>query len=130
MTALEDTRPIATTTTASTHPSAIGSDLAQLLLEHPDLELASIRLVPRDDNGGVLIVGRVGQLAEPECSSCHTHDGHPHTEYCQLVDHASQLTHLELYGPIEGPHYEQRPADDPADEITCDGRNCGGYPHA
>lgn len=24
---------------------------------------------------------------------------------------------------------EQRPKDDPADEITCDGRNCGGRPH-
>lgn len=45
------------------------------------------------------------QQAEPECSSCHTVAGHPHTEYCQLVDHASQLTHLELYGPLEGPNY-------------------------
>lgn len=40
-----------------------------------------------------------------ECPSCHTTGGHPHTEYCQLVDHASQLTHLELNGPIEGPNY-------------------------
>lgn len=134
MTALEDTRPIVSTTTASTNPSVIGEDLAHLLVEHPELELASIRLIREDQ--GVHIAGRVGQLAQPVCdcypggfspetyegpqhhcpvhghgpnccSSCHAHDDHPHTEYCQ-----------------------QRPADDPLDEITCDGRNCGGRPHA
>lgn len=40
--------------------------------------------------------GELAQLADPECPSCHTHGEHPHTEYCQLVDHASQLTHAEL----------------------------------
>lgn len=28
--------------------------------------------------------GELAQLAEPECPSCHTVAGHPHTEYCQL----------------------------------------------
>jgi hypothetical protein len=38
----------------------------------------------------------VGDWPEPECPSCHAHGSQPHTEYCQLVDHASQLTHAEL----------------------------------
>jgi hypothetical protein len=60
MNALEDTRPIVHTTTASTNPNVIGEDLGQLLTEHPDLELASIRLI-RDDQS-VHIVGRLGPL--------------------------------------------------------------------
>lgn len=62
MNALEDRRPTAATTTASNNPNVIGEDLAHLLLEHPDLELASIRLIPNAD-GTVGIAGRIGQLA-------------------------------------------------------------------
>lgn len=121
MTHLEDTRPIVSYTTASLTPSVIGDDLAQLLLEHPELELASIRLIREDQ--GVHIVGRVGKLGEPECASCHTHDGHPHTEYCRIALIGDALIAAEIEA-------SRRPDDDPPDEITCDGRNCGGQPHA
>jgi hypothetical protein len=98
---LQDTRPIATTTTVTDNPHDIAYHLEALLCEHPDLELASLRLVP-GDAGPVMIFGRCGQLVdgEPGCPSCKVHGDQPHTEYCQLVDHASQLTHRELYGPL------------------------------
>lgn len=63
MNALEDRRPVAATTTSSDNPNVIGEDLAQLLLDNPDLELASIRLIPNND-GTVGIAGRIGHLAE------------------------------------------------------------------
>jgi hypothetical protein len=84
MTQLEDRRPVAATTTASDNPSVIGEDLAHLLVEHPDLELASIRLIPNDD-GTVGIAGRIGELATVECPQCHQPIGRPHTEYCPLA---------------------------------------------
>lgn len=66
----------------------------------------------------VAAVRRRFEAEQDECPSCHTVAGHPHTDYCQLVDHASQLTHLELNEPIEGPHYAKpeaarRPYVDP-----------------
>jgi hypothetical protein len=43
---------------------------------------------------------------------------------------------IPQYGPGQEHHpecprwvRESRPADDPADEIVCNGRNCGGHPH-
>lgn len=43
---------------------------------------------------------------------------------------------IPQYGPGQEHHREcprwqldVRPADDPAPEIVCDGRNCGGVPH-
>lgn len=32
-------------------------------------------------------------------------------------------------GLCEGCRLEERPEDDPAPVATCDGRDCGGYPH-
>lgn len=115
MNALEDRRPAAATTTSSNNPNVIGEDLAQLLLEHPDLELASIRLIPNDD-GTVGIVGRIGPLVTTrpvvglhggrcpscfrfeqhtpeciwginpvECPQCHQPTGRPHTDFCTLT---------------------------------------------
>ncbi|MEU4391631.1 hypothetical protein [Kribbella sp. NPDC023855] len=94
-----------------------------------------------------------------ECPSCHSTPGQPHTEYCQLagrvvpVDrpecgHATWPACQDQHAPTADPwtapldgievrrypgdpgHQAHRPEDDPADEITCDGRNCGGRPHA
>lgn len=94
---LDDPRPVAALTTATNHPNVIGADLGYLLATHPGIDLASIRLIPSLDGTVVGIAGRIGPA---ECRSCHTAAGHPHTEYCQLVDHASQLTWAELYGPL------------------------------
>jgi hypothetical protein len=33
------------------------------------------------------------------------------------------------HGGDHEPREEERPTDDPAPVIECDGRNCGGYPH-
>lgn len=84
MTALEDRRPVAAVTASSSHPNTIADDLAGLLVEHPDLELASIRFIPNDD-GTVGIAGRIGQLAGVECPQCHQPIGREHTEYCTLA---------------------------------------------
>lgn len=84
MSALEDRRPVVATTTVNDHPNVIGDDLAQLLIEHPDLELATIRLIPNDD-GTVGIAGRIGELASLECPQCRQALGRPHTEYCTLA---------------------------------------------
>lgn len=50
-----------------------------------------------------------------------------HLPWCGYVGgrHLSNCsdTHCDLGG-------DYRPVDDPADEVTCDGRNCGGKPHA
>lgn len=61
MTQLEDRRPVAALTTASDNPSVIGEDLAHLLVENPDIELTTIRLIPNND-GTVGIAGRIGPL--------------------------------------------------------------------
>lgn len=54
------------------------------------------------------------------CPQCHQEIGRPHTEYCTLAP-----------GEVwDGVLPEVRPADDPPDPITCNGRNCGGRPHA
>lgn len=84
MTQLEDRRPVAATTTASDHPDVIGEDLAHLLLEHPELDLASIRLLPRKD-GTVGIAGRIGAPPTVECPQCHQPIGREHTDYCTLA---------------------------------------------
>ena len=57
--------------------------LSRLLVDHSDLELASIRLIPNED-GTVGIAGRIGQLVEQtaEYDCCHQLEGRPHTEYC------------------------------------------------
>lgn len=55
-----------------------------------------------------------------ECPQCHQEAGRPHTEYCTLDPERVWADVLP----------EVRPADDPPDPITCDGRNCGGRPHA
>lgn len=139
MTALTDPRPhvfIEHQADVDDHLAAVsfGSLVRQLLDKYPDVELTTVRLWKHAANGfpTLRVDARRGQLGEPECPSCHTHGEHPHTEYCQLVDHASQLPHAELYpNQLQEIHRELiRPDDDPADEITCDGRNCGGYPHA
>lgn len=107
MTALEDTRPLAEITMdlrADHRAEDLGIVLQDLLDAQPDVELASIRITTRqvDFAEQVTMAGRVGPLVdgEPGCPSCHVHGDQPHTEYCQLVDHASQLTHPELYGPM------------------------------
>ncbi|HEY9354223.1 MAG TPA: hypothetical protein VIP28_13265 [Nocardioides sp.] len=146
MTALEDHRPVAATTTISRHPNVIGEDLAQLLLEHPDIELASIRLIPSTEHDGVGIAGRIGQIVEQtaEYPCCHQLIGRPHTEYCSIAeaDEADEADEQmrewfpKLFARIEAEveeldaELEQRPDDDPAPIPTCDGRNCGGQPHA
>lgn len=95
MTALEDRRPVAAVTTASDSPSVIGEDLGYLLGEHPDIELASIRLIPNGD-GTVGIAGRIGELAGVECPQCHQPAGRPHTEYCPLA------IREEVFGQLDG----------------------------
>ena len=74
------------------------------------------------DQGRCPVCPDHGDLADQaEYPCCHQLEGRPHTDYC--------LNALPSSG--EGlPLPEQRPDDDPADEITCNGRNCGGYPHA
>jgi hypothetical protein len=66
-----------------------------------------------------------------ECPSCHATPMQPHTEYCQLAGRAVPVDRPEC-GHATWPacQDQHRPDDDPADEITCDGRNCGGRPHA
>lgn len=84
MTALEDRRPAAALTTASGRPVWIGAVLSQLLTEHPEIDLTSVRLIPNED-GSVGIAGRVGPRPGVECPQCHTPVGRPHTEYCTLA---------------------------------------------
>lgn len=112
MTALEDTREVVTAQarlevwelTART-PGSAGDMLTSLLARWPDIDLPTIRIAleGEGEHDRFLIVrARRGPLVdgEPGCPSCHVHGAQPHTEYCQLVDHASQLTHIELYGPL------------------------------
>ncbi|MGH2671105.1 MAG: hypothetical protein ACRDH5_18685 [bacterium] len=83
MTELEDRRPVAATTTRGTHPDDVGRMLKRLLTDNPEIELASIRLIPNED-GTVGIAGRIGALAGVECPQCHQPAGRPHTDYCTL----------------------------------------------
>jgi hypothetical protein len=113
---LEDTRELVGKT-ATDHRAELGlyaaaasSAVFELLNAYPDVELATLQFrVDADEPPNITItaMGRRGPLVdgEPGCSSCHVHGDQVHTEYCQLVDHASQLTHLELYGPATGPNY-------------------------
>lgn len=84
MTALEDRRPVAAVTSPNSNPPWIGSMLSRLLVDNPDIELASVRLIPNGD-GTVGIAGRIGELAGVECPQCHQAAGRPHTEYCPLA---------------------------------------------
>lgn len=53
---------------------------------------------------------------------------------CEVVDHCNcagggEWPHEPQCG-LEPLHLvEERPADDPPDEIVCNGRDCGGFPH-
>lgn len=99
MTALTDTRLIVASDIVG-NPEHFAAELTLLLEAHPDADLPSLRLVEEETVGLWRWLVRIGPIVgEPECPSCHTHGTHPHTEYCQLVDHASQLTFVELYGP-------------------------------
>jgi hypothetical protein len=87
MTQLEDRRPVAAETAPNSEPGTIGDMLSQLIADNPELELASIRLIPKED-GSVGIAGRIGELTprllRVECPQCHQPAGRPHTEYCTL----------------------------------------------
>ncbi len=77
--------------------------VTSLLAKWPDVDLPTIHITLEgagEHDRFVRVTGRRGTISDPECPSCHTHGQHPHTEYCQLVDHASQLTFAELYGPM------------------------------
>lgn len=113
---LEDTRQLAVESTRH-DPDGYGTGegfgliVGRLFMNNPDVDPPTIRLAIVDGDPGLLrATGRVGALVdgEPGCPSCHVHGQQPHTEYCQLVDHASQLTHAELYGPATGPNYRPR----------------------
>ena len=126
MNALEDRRPVAATTTSSDNPSVIGEDLMHLLLEHPDIELASIRLIPNND-GTVGIAGRIGQLAAAaiECPQCHQPIGRPHTEFCTLAPdrvwpEGHHLVHSEAFIDQDDPRSHPHP---PLHVMSCD--ECG-----
>jgi hypothetical protein len=117
MTALTDPRPIATSgpvwINTEIQSARLAAEVEDLIEANPELELASLRIIvleQRPDSLRVEVVARVGALVdgEPGCPSCHVHGAQPHTEYCQLVDHASQLTYRELYGPPAA-----RQCDDP-----------------
>lgn len=84
MTQLNDRRSVAAITSRSPYADDIGKALTQLLEDEPELELASVRLIQRED-GLVGIAGRIGQLAGVECPQCHQPAGRPHTEYCTLA---------------------------------------------
>lgn len=94
MTALTDPRPhvfLEAESELDDHQdaAALGRLVRQLLDAHPDIELTTIRLWKHAADGvpTLRIDARRGQLGEPECPNCHTHGQHPHTDYCQLVDH-------------------------------------------
>jgi hypothetical protein len=112
---LEDTRELVgkTATDHRAEPglyaAAASSAVFELLNAYPGVELATLQFrvdadTPPDIT--ITVTGRRGPLIDGEagCPSCHVHGDQPHTEYCQLVDHASQLTWHELYSPIPGVH--------------------------
>jgi len=91
MNALEDTRELVTTTSAPDTLDAadapwrklhvfVAGFVEDLLSQWPDVELSMIRITDLD--GVITVTGRRGPLTPIECPSCHTHDGHPHTDYC------------------------------------------------
>jgi len=139
--ALKDTRPIAQ---AATHhdPDGYGTGegfaliIARLFTRYPDVDIPTIRLETWDNQGNewLRVTGRVGPLTpDPDCPSCHAHAGHPHTEYCQLANWAGHRDNCALQWGKDcdcEDQAEQRPDDDPPDPIVCDGRDCGGVPHA
>ena len=142
MNTLEDRRPVAATTTASDNPNVIGEDLAHLLVANPDLELASIRLIPNDD-GTVGIAGRIGHLAPIGCPQCHQPIGRPHTEFCTLAPdrvwpEGHHLVHSEAFidqddprgpKPASGsPCYVERPDGTTAAATQCIDPDCR-YPN-
>lgn len=88
--------------------------------QQPHTEYCPIALARIARLGEALIaaeIDKAGDLTEPEtCTSEHP---------CDACQAAAVGVHTHLRCPNE-----VRPADDPPDEITCDGRNCGGRPHA
>lgn len=129
MTELEDRRPVAALTTASGRPVWIGAVLSQLLTEHPEIDLTSVRLMPNED-GSVGIAGRVGTRPGVECPQCHTPIGRPHTEYCTLAPDQvwdGVLPALDCHG--EGHALEDEVRDcrtcTPGPRLVC--RRCNGY---
>lgn len=96
MTALKDTRASCSEATElkadhpdrhGVRPHLIGHIVTQLLSTYPAANLDTLRITstPTRDGEVLTAFARIGDLAEPECPSCHTHGDHPHTEYCQLA---------------------------------------------
>lgn len=84
MTQLEDRRSTAAITSRTPSADDVGKALTQLLEDEPELELATVRLIQRED-GMVGIAGRIGALAGVDCPQCHQPIGREHTEYCTLA---------------------------------------------
>lgn len=87
---LTDSRPRAQLDSPLDNDSSVGTQLAylvaQLLEQHPDVDLPTIRLDVVDGTDGwpqCTVTGLVGTITG-ECLSCHTTAGHPHTDYCEL----------------------------------------------
>jgi len=87
---LEDTRPHVHLEAPLDNDSSVGTQLAYLVAriiqEYPQTDIPSIRLsiTPGPDGWPYAAAdARLGTITG-ECPSCHTHDGHPHTDYCQL----------------------------------------------
>ena len=93
MTTLADTRPhvfIETPIDArhwpQTEPHTAGLLLEDLLKTYPDVDLPTVRLWRHSADGvpTLRIDARRGQLT-PECRSCHTTPGRPHTDFCTIA---------------------------------------------
>lgn len=84
MTQLEDRRPVAAETSPHRTGPWLGATLSRLFVDHPDLDLASVRLIPNED-GTVGIAGRIGAPPTIECPQCHQPIGREHTDYCTLA---------------------------------------------
>ena len=123
MNALEDTRELVTTTSAPDTLDAadapwrklhvfVAGFVEDLLSQWPDVELSTIRITNLD--GVITVTGRRGPLAPAECPSCHTADGHPHTDYCTAEnrDYPGQ--------PAPGSYaWAKQAARNAASEATC-----------
>lgn len=75
------------------HSAALAASVAlgRLLRLNPETDLTTIRFTIEDQPGEycdpgpyVVAAGSVLAVVPDECPSCHTHAGHPHTDYCQL----------------------------------------------
>ena len=83
-------------------PASLAASIAlgRLLRMAPHADIASIRFETQDQGEGAYAGPGpyvVCSAAEPdECPSCHTHAGHPHTEYCR------RTAELEHRGEILG----------------------------